>query len=63
LPDLPELPDSLFTAYTEAFAFYTVLWHGDERVTQDHYEGAMPKEALKGMKMLEAQVTSTKLPS
>jgi integrase len=39
-----------------------VLGHSDEQVTQAHYEAAMPEEALKGMKMLEAKVTSTTLP-
>jgi integrase len=34
-----------------------LLGHTDERVTQDHYEAAMPEEVLKGMKLLEAKVT------
>lgn len=37
-----------------------VLGHNDEKVTQDHYEAPMPEEALKGMRLLEAQVTNGK---
>ena len=33
-----------------------VLGHEDEKVTQDHYEGALPEVALAGLKMLEAKV-------
>lgn len=35
-----------------------VLGHEDEKVTQDHYEATMPEEALRGMKLLEAAVTT-----
>jgi integrase len=35
-----------------------VLGHSDEQVTQEHYEGAMPAEALAGMKLLEAKSLS-----
>lgn len=34
-----------------------ILGHNDNQVTEQHYEAAMPEEALKGMKLLEAQVT------
>ncbi len=34
-----------------------VLGHGDVKVTQDHYEHAMPEEALRGMKLLEERVS------
>lgn len=33
-----------------------VLGHATRQVTQEHYEGAMPEEALAGMKLLEAKV-------
>jgi integrase len=34
-----------------------MLGHEDEGVTKDHYEGELPAEALKGMRLLEAAVT------
>jgi integrase len=34
-----------------------VLGHSTDQVTQEHYEARMPEEALKGMRLLEAQVT------
>lgn len=37
-----------------------MLGHSDERVTQDHYEHVLPEEMMKGMKMLETKVLSTK---
>lgn len=33
-----------------------VLGHFDERVTQEHYERPLPETALRGMKLLEAEV-------
>jgi integrase len=38
-----------------------VLGHEDETVTQDHYEGQLPEDALRGMKQLEAKVTVLKV--
>lgn len=35
-----------------------MLGHSTDRVTKDHYEAAMPEEVLKGMRLLEAEVTS-----
>jgi integrase len=35
-----------------------LLGHEDEGVTKDHYEGGLPEEALRGMKLLEAKVTA-----
>jgi integrase len=35
-----------------------VLGHEDEKTTHDHYEHALPEEALKGLKLLEAAVTT-----
>jgi hypothetical protein len=32
-----------------------VLGHGSTQVTEQHYEHAMPEEALKGMRLLEAK--------
>lgn len=39
-----------------------ILGHSTDQVTQQSYEHAMPEEALKGMRLLEQRVTSTKLP-
>jgi integrase len=35
-----------------------VLGHEDEGLTKDHYEGQLPEEALRGMKLLEAKALS-----
>ena len=40
-----------------------MLGHSTDAVTKAHYEGEMPEEVLKGMKLLEVKVTSTMLPS
>ena len=40
-----------------------LLGHSTDAVTKQHYEGQMPEEVLKAMRLLEAQVTSTTLPS
>ena len=37
-----------------------VLGHTTEQTTQEHYEAAMPEEALKGMKLLEAKSLEVK---
>jgi integrase len=37
-----------------------VLGHEDETITKDHYEHALPEEALRGMKLLEAKATTSK---
>jgi integrase len=34
-----------------------MLGHSDDKVTKEHYEGAMPEEVLKAMKLLEAKST------
>jgi integrase len=36
-----------------------VLGHSDEKVTQQHYEHAMPEEALRGMRLLEGKVSGS----
>jgi integrase len=33
-----------------------LLGHTDEKITQEHYEAAMPEEVLRGMRLLEAKV-------
>ena len=35
-----------------------ILGHTDIQTTQTHYEGALPAEALAGMKLLEAKSLS-----
>lgn len=40
-----------------------MLGHSDDAVTKLHYEGEMPEEVLKGMRLLEGKVTSKMLPS